>query len=61
MEMLLHFASGRDQPQACAMFAISTKTVTTYKARIAEKLGLYTPAEMAHYALHHGLIKNKFS
>ena len=34
---------------------LSSKTVSTYKSRILQKMQLYTNADMIHYAIEHGL------
>ena len=36
--------------------AVSVQTVSTYRARILEKMRLETNADLTQYALHHGLI-----
>ncbi len=35
--------------------ALSVKTISTYRARILEKMGMKTNAELTHYAITHGL------
>ena len=35
---------------------LSVKTVSTYRTRLLEKLGVGSNAELATYALRHGLI-----
>ncbi len=37
--------------------AVSPKTVTTYRGRILQKLGLHGNAELVRYALEHGLLE----
>ena len=39
-----------------AELAISVQTVSTYRARIMEKMRLETNADLTQYALDHGLI-----
>jgi DNA-binding NarL/FixJ family response regulator len=34
---------------------VSPKTVTTYRSRLLQKLGLQTNADLVRYALEHGL------
>ena len=46
-------------PEARGSFKVedlSVKTIETYRARIAEKLGLRTRAELVRYALEVGLL-----
>ena len=35
---------------------VSVKTVSTYRKRLLEKMGLKTNAELMHYALSHHLV-----
>ncbi len=50
----MQFGERRSHGCVAASLEISTKTVETYKARIAEKLGLRTRTEMVRYALSRG-------
>ncbi len=36
---------------------LSAKTVSTYRARLLEKMGFHSNAELAHYAVKHNLIQ----
>jgi DNA-binding NarL/FixJ family response regulator len=36
---------------------LSEKTIATYRARIAEKLGVSTSVELTRYALQHKLVE----
>jgi DNA-binding NarL/FixJ family response regulator len=53
-EVLRRIAWGESNREIAARLGISTKTVETYKARIAEKLGLRNRTEMVRYALQRG-------
>ena len=44
-------AAGRTTRDIAAHLAVSMKTVATYRARIFEKMGVRTPAELAAYAV----------
>jgi len=37
--------------------ALSVKTVSTYRTRVMEKLGLSTNSDLTYYALKNGLIQ----
>lgn len=50
-------AAGRAVKEIAAMLGLSSKTVSTYRARVLEKLQLKTTVDLAHYAMKHGLIK----
>ncbi len=49
-------ALGYTNQQIADRLSLSVKTVETYRARIADKLGLRTRAELVKYALQHGLL-----
>jgi DNA-binding NarL/FixJ family response regulator len=55
-EVLRHFAEGYNGPEIGSRIGISSKTVETYKQRIAEKIGLGHRAEYVRFALTAGLI-----
>lgn len=54
-EVLRLLASGRTVSEIGAQLCVSVKTVSTYRARILEKLEVETTAELIRYALEHGL------
>lgn len=54
-EVLRLPASGQTVTDIGAQLCVSVKTVSTYRARILEKLGVTTTAELIRYALEHGL------
>lgn len=55
-QVLLRLAQGKTASAIAAELSISVKTVSTYRARILEKLNLNSNAEMVRYALEHSLI-----
>lgn len=52
--VLRRIAWGESNKEISAHLGISTKTVETYRARIAQKLGLRSRTEMVRYALRRG-------
>lgn len=54
-EVLRLIGSGHTVTEIAAQLCVSVKTVSTYRARILEKLGITTTAELIRYALEHGL------
>lgn len=54
-EVLRQLAKGYLGKEIAARLKISVKTVETYRARIAEKLGVSGRAELLQYAIKHGL------
>lgn len=56
-EVLRLLGDGRTVSEIAASLNLSVKTVSTYRTRVLEKLGLATTAEIIRYALRHGLEK----
>jgi DNA-binding NarL/FixJ family response regulator len=50
-------ASGKTLTQIGAALALSPKTVSVYRARLLEKLGMQTNAELTRYALENKLLE----
>ncbi|MCX8004736.1 MAG: response regulator transcription factor [Burkholderiaceae bacterium] len=50
-------ASGKRLSDIAAELALSPKTVSVYRARILEKMGMSNNAELTHYAIKHGLVE----
>lgn len=57
LQTLLLIASGKRLSEIAQALTLSPKTVSVYRARVLEKLGVSTNAELASYALRHGLIE----
>lgn len=55
-EILCLIASGRTATEVAHDLSISVKTVSTYRARILEKMNLATNAQLTHYAIKCGLV-----
>ena len=56
MQTLLKIASGQKQTDIAQELMLSPKTVSVYRARVLEKLGLSSNAELTAYAIHNKLI-----
>lgn len=56
-EIFLLSAEGKSPSEIGRELKIVASTVSTYRKRIVEKLGLKNAAEMPHYAMQHGLLK----
>ena len=56
-EVLRALAEGRPIKTIAARMSLSPKTVTTYRGRILQKLGLHSNADLVRYALEHGLVE----
>jgi two-component system invasion response regulator UvrY len=55
-EVLRKMASGKTIGQIARELHLSVPTVSTYRARILEKMGLSNTAELIRYALNHRLV-----
>ncbi len=56
LQVFLRLAQGESVSDIGAVLNLSVKTVSTYRSRLLEKLGVASNAELATYALRHGLI-----
>jgi len=56
-EILRLIASGRAVKEIAAELVLSVNTISTYRARILEKMKLQTTAELTHYAISNGLVE----
>lgn len=50
-------ASGKTNSQIADALALSPKTVSTYRARLLEKMGMTTTAELIRYAVETHLVE----
>jgi DNA-binding NarL/FixJ family response regulator len=56
-QVLCLIGSGRTVSQIADALSLSVKTVSTYRARILEKMRLQNNAELIHYAVQNGLVE----
>jgi DNA-binding NarL/FixJ family response regulator len=56
LEVLKLIASGRTIKEIASAFALSEKTIATYRSRLGEKLGKSSNVELTRYAFQHKLI-----
>ena len=49
-------ASGETVTEIAARMHLSVKTVSTYRARLLDKMGMQTNAELTRYAIQTGLL-----
>lgn len=54
--VLRMLASGKTNAEVADELALSAKTVSTYRTRTLRKMGMRTNAELAQYAVRHGLV-----
>ncbi len=55
-QVLCMIASGKEVGQIATALTLSVKTVSTYRARILEKMNMKTNAELTHYAIENKLV-----
>jgi two-component system invasion response regulator UvrY len=55
-QVLRLIADGKSVTEIAAELSLSVKTVSTYRARLLEKMNLSTNAELIHYAIRNHLI-----
>ena len=56
-EVFRLIGSGLSVSQIAAKLALSVKTVSTYRARVLEKMDLQNNAQLTHYAIKHLLVE----
>jgi two-component system, NarL family, invasion response regulator UvrY len=56
-QVLMGLAEGQTLKAIAARMTVSPKTVTTYRARILQKLGLRSNADLVRYSIEHRLMK----
>jgi DNA-binding NarL/FixJ family response regulator len=54
--VLVYLAQGKRLIEIGALMNLSPKTITTYRTRVLEKLGLATNRELIQYCMDHGII-----
>jgi two-component system invasion response regulator UvrY len=54
--VLCAIAEGKSLTQIAGDSNLSAKTVTTYRKRVLDKLGMHSNTELVRYALEHGLV-----
>lgn len=57
LQVLRLVASGRSLKEIAAELSLGEKTISTYRQRIASKLGLSTNVELTRYAMHNRLVE----
>jgi two-component system, NarL family, invasion response regulator UvrY len=55
-EVMRLIASGKTVSEIAEMLSLSDKTISTYRARLLEKMGMRTNAELTHYAIQNKLV-----
>ena len=55
-QVLCLIASGKEVKEISSELGLSAKTISTYRARLLEKMNMKTNAELTHYAMQNGLV-----
>lgn len=56
-QVLASIGEGKTVTEIAVALGLSVKTVSTYRTRLMEKLGVRNTAELIRYALDHGLVR----
>ncbi len=56
-EVMRLIASGKTVGEIAVLLSLSDKTISTYRARILEKMGMRTNAELTYYAIQNSLVE----
>ena len=56
-QVMRKLASGKSVSEIAGILNLSPKTISTYRARVLEKLDLKSTAEIIRYAIKHGLVE----
>ncbi len=56
-EVLRKLVTGKSGKEIASELSLSVKTISTYRARVMEKLKLKSFAEVIRYTIHHGLVE----
>ena len=56
-QVLVMITSGKTTGEIADDLSLSAKTISTYRARLLEKMNMKTDAELTHYAIQHELVK----
>ena len=57
LQVFLRLAQGETIGHMAESLSLSVKTVSTYRTRVIEKMGLASNSDLTYYALKHGLIQ----
>jgi DNA-binding NarL/FixJ family response regulator len=55
-QVLCLIASGKEVKEISSELGLSAKTISTYRARLLEKMNMKTNAELTHYAIQNELV-----
>jgi DNA-binding NarL/FixJ family response regulator len=55
-EVMSRIGSGKTVSEIAEELSLSPKTISTYRSRVLEKLGVKNSAEIAQYAIRNGLV-----
>ncbi|MDQ1472489.1 MAG: hypothetical protein QOJ99_3969 [Bryobacterales bacterium] len=58
LEVMRLIASGKTVGQIAELLCLSDKTISTYRCRILEKMGMKTNAELTHFVIRNDVLNN---
>ncbi len=56
-QIFFKLASGRSVSDVATELFLSVKTISTYRSRVLEKMGMHSNADLTYYAIKNGLIQ----
>jgi DNA-binding NarL/FixJ family response regulator len=56
LEVMQLIAPGKTVREVADLLSLSDKTISTYRARLLDKMGMKTNAEFTHYAIRNNLV-----
>ncbi|MES2932861.1 MAG: response regulator transcription factor [Pseudomonadota bacterium] len=56
-QIFLHLARGQSVSDIAVTLSLSVKTISTYRTRVMEKMGLQSNSDLTYYALKNGLLE----
>lgn len=56
-QVFINLARGQTVTEVAASMSLSVKTVSTYRSRLLDKMGLHSNSDLTYYALKHHLIE----
>ncbi|MDX1514596.1 MAG: LuxR C-terminal-related transcriptional regulator, partial [Gammaproteobacteria bacterium] len=59
LSVMLMLSEGHPRDEISDRLCISPKTVSTYRSRLMQKLGVRNDVDLTHLALRHGLLESR--
>ncbi len=60
LQVLLLTTQGKCNKEISILLLLSQKTISTYRTRVYDRLGIVNDVQLIHWALHHNLVKRQY-